>query len=213
MSATWLVVGACLLGLVGCQEPGAPLVVGQNPAAPSAGGATVVAGATSAVRPWKADLQWRVTGLSWPDQPFSGVKSLFDGRCSVPSDYIVTAHFEGEATHVGRFSGDGAHCSQIAWTPQGPGGVTYSDGEGSLVAANGSRLALKWGHGVSGVDPETGETWFKDTFTFEGGTGNFTGASGGGEEGGRFADFAAVLSGTPAPMWQTGTITYGPGNR
>jgi hypothetical protein len=33
------------------------------------------------------------------------------------------------------------------------------------------------------------------------------------EDGGRFTDFMAQLSGTPAPMMMEGTITYGPGNR
>jgi hypothetical protein len=67
-------------------------------------------------------------------------------------------------------------------------------------------------NGTTGIDPVTGEHWWRDTFTFTGGTGRFAGASGGGEEGGRFADFDAVLAGTPAPMWMKGTITYAPGH-
>lgn len=114
-------------------------------------------------------------------QPFTGVKGLFGGRCSVESDYVITMAFYGEATHAGRVTGGGSHCTQLIWTPQGPGGVTYSDGQGSLVSANGSVLNVRWGNGTSGVDPATGVMWFKDDFRFDGGSGRFTGATGGGQ--------------------------------
>jgi hypothetical protein len=156
-----------------------------------------------------------VVRLEWPEGavPFTGVTSLFEGRCSEPSDYVIYATFAGQATHAGRFTGEGSHCSQLHMTPTGPGAVTYSDGRGTLLAANGSTLSLLWGDGTSGVDPATGATWFRDRFTFAGGTGFFDGATGGGEEGGSFTDFMALIAGTPAPMWMEGTITYGPGKR
>ncbi len=199
---------ACAALLVACERTGAQPGAFQNPAAPS------VAAAASPDRPWKAKLDWRVTRLEWPEgqAPFSGATSLFDGRCSRPSDYVIYAAFDGEATHGGRFTGDGSHCSQLHLTPQGPGAVTYSDGRGTLTSANGSTLALRWDNGTTGFDAVTGETWFRDHFSFVGGTGLFAGASGGGEEGGRFRDFMALLSGTPAAMTMEGTITYGPGN-
>lgn len=203
-----LAVVALVLVLVGaCAQPGVQSSLLQGATAPSS-----VASA-SAERPWKAKLSWKVTRLEWPEgaAPFTGVTSVFGGRCSEPSDYVIYARFEGEATHVGHFTGEGAHCSQLHLTPMGPGAVTYSDGRGTLTSANGSTLSLRWGNGTSGTDAATGETWFKDHFTFAGGTGLFNGATGGGEEGGHFTDFTAVISGTPAPMWMEGKITYGPG--
>lgn len=204
MWTRFVIVGACVALLGACQQSGSPDGDVQSPAAPSA---TAV---SSPARPWKANFQFEATGIQWAGQP--GVdKSTFGGRCSVPSDYVITCAFEGEATHAGHFTGGGSHCSQIAWTPSGPGGATYSDGRGTLVSANSSEIHLRWDNGVSGLDPATGEMWFKDQFTFVGGTGLFAGATGGGEEGGTFGDFAAVLAGVPAPMWMEGTITYGPG--
>jgi hypothetical protein len=199
-----VVAGACLAALVACQQAGGPASIVQNPVAPS------VLAASSHGRPWKADFQFKATGVQWAGQP--GVdRSTFGGRCSVPSDYVITVDFKGEATHAGHFTGGGSHCSQVAWTPNGPGGVTYSDGRGTLVAADGSQIDLRWGNGISGVDTATGELWFKDQFTFVGGTDRFEGATGGGEEGGTLKDFPAVLAGAPVPMWMKGTITYGPG--
>jgi hypothetical protein len=209
-----IVGGACLAVFGACQQAGDAANVVQNPAAPSVAekpvAAPTAAPAASTAKPWRASFQFKATGIQWAGQP--GVdKSDFGGRCSVPSDYIITAAFDGEATHAGHFTGSGSHCSQIAWTPNGPGGVTYSDGRGTLVSANGSQLHLRWGNGISGADPATGELWFKDQFTIVGGTGLFAGATGGGEEGGTLEDFPAVLAGAPVAMWMEGTITYGPG--
>ena len=108
-------------------------------------------------------------------------------------------------------TGTTSHCSQITWSPQGPVGSAYTDGQGSLVSANGSMLFLRYGSGTTGVDLKTGELWFRDTFTFEGGTGHFADAIGSGEEGGTFTDFNAILTGAPVPMWMEGTIAYNPG--
>ena len=204
MSLRTVVLVAALVALAACQQAGPTAGIVQNPAAPSA------AAASSDSRPWKATMEFRAAGVQWAGQP--GVDtSTFGGRCSVMSDYVITVAFKGEATHAGRFTGGGSHCTQISWTPAGPGGVAYSDGRGTLTAANGSTLTLEWGDGVSGVDPTTGKLWFKDTFTFTGGTGRFAGASGGGQEGGILEDLQAVLGGAPVSMWMEGTITYAPG--
>jgi hypothetical protein len=188
---------------------------GDRPVSPQGLTAPSELSAASQELPWKANLEWSVSRLEWPAgaEPFTGVTSLFGGRCSEPSDYVIYARFAGQATHAGRFTGEGSHCSQLHMTPQGPGAVTYSDGRGTLVAANGSTLSLRWGNGTTGVNPATGLNWFRDRFTFVGGTGLFEGATGGGEEGGSFTDFQAILTGTPAAMWMEGTITYGPGKR
>ncbi|MFO7692436.1 MAG: hypothetical protein R6V57_05060 [Vicinamibacterales bacterium] len=129
----------------------------------------------------------------------------------MPSDYVISASFTGTATHAGAITGTGSHCSQIIWTTQGPAGATYTDGQAEATAADGSTLALTYGNGTTGVDPETGELWFQDAFAFAGGTGRFVGATGGGQEGGRFASFDAILAGVPVAMWMTGTITFQPG--
>jgi hypothetical protein len=202
----FVVVGSTLLLVAACARDGNP------PVAPTAPSPANLAAATPE-RPWKANMEWSVLGLDWAGVPFSGETSTFEGRCSVPSDYVIRGRFAGQATHAGRFAGEGSHCSQLHMTPDGPGAVTYSDGRGTLVAANGSTLSLRWDNGTSGFDPATGMHWFRDRFTFDGGTGLFEGATGGGEEGGSFSDFEAILAGTPATMWMEGTISYGPGNR
>jgi hypothetical protein len=203
MTRQLVIVGACLAFLGGCQQSGS----GSAPASLTAPSSVAAAAPT---RPWKASLSFTATHIEWAGQP--GVdKSTFGGRCSAPSDYIIYAAFDGTATHIGQFTGSGSHCSQIAWTPSGPGGATYSDGRGTLVAANGDTLDLHWGQGTTGYDAEAGLITFTDQFSFVGGTGRFVGATGGGQEGGAFKDFGAVLAGTPAPMWMTGTIAYGAG--
>lgn len=176
---------------------------GAAPAGPQAAGGE---------RPFKARATWTATGIAWAGMPGQAT-STFGGRCSVPSDYVISAAFEGEATHAGRVTGTTSHCSQIAWGPQGPMGATYSDGEGVLTSANGSTITLRYGHGTTGVDPDTGLLWFRDEWTFLGGTGLFAGATGSGVEGGSFASFDVVLGGMPVAMWMEGTITYNPSGK
>jgi len=188
----------------------------QPPTAPSAAptdsSSTATQAAADVARPYKAAVMWAKTDIRWAGQP--GVdRSLFDRRCTLPSDYVITASFEGTATHAGRVTGEASHCSQIGWTPQGPGGATYSDGQGVMATANGSTIVLRYGNGTTGVDSASGEMWFKDEWTFIGGTGLFAGATGTGTEGGRFKDFNAVLNGTPIPMTMQGTITYDPSRK
>jgi hypothetical protein len=196
-----IVCGSAVAILVGWPFSGGPGSAASTATTLSA------AGGDSQARPWKAKFQFRAANVQWAGQP--GVdRSDFGGRCSVPSDYVITATFEGEATPGGRVSGSGSHCTQILWTPTGPSGVTYSDGVGALAAADGSLLHLRWGGGTSGADPATGEMWFKDHFWFVGGTGRFAVVSGGGTEGGTIKDFQAVLGGAPVPMWSEGTIAY-----
>lgn len=194
------------------QTPAAPSAAPSSGVAATNAGTTAPQAAADVARPYKATAIWAKTDLRWAGQP--GVdKSLFDGRCSLPSDYVITASFEGNATHAGRVTGEASHCSQIVWTPQGPGGATYSDGQGVMTTANGSTIVLRYGNGTTGVDLTAGEMWFRDDWTFIGGTGLFAGATGAGTEGGRFKDFNAVLAGTPIPMTMEGTITYDPSRK
>lgn len=206
---------ACLAALAACQQAGSAV---QSPGAPSSVSATSPdasspASAATPEKPWKANLKWIVTRLEWPEgqPPFSGVTSTFGGRCSVQSDYVIYARFEGQATHAGLLrGGEGSHCSQLHLGPAGPTNITYTDGKGALVTANGSTVALAWGNGTTWTD-EKGVTFFKDQFQVTGGSGTFEGATGGGTEGGSFTDFIALLGGAPLAMWQEGTIVYKPG--
>lgn len=205
-------VSACQGSSPGAQTPAAPSAALLSGVAATNAGTMAPQAAADRARPYKATAMWAKKDIRWAGQP--GVdKSTFDGRCSLPSDYVITATFEGHATHAGRIAGEASHCSQIEWTPQGPGGATYSDGRGVMTTANGSTIVLRYGNGTTGVNPATGEMWFKDNWTFIGGTGHFVGASGAGTEGGRFKDFNAVLSGTPIPMTMEGTITYDPSRK
>ena len=194
-----VLMSACQGSSPSAQTPAAPSAAPSSGAAATNAGTTAPQAAADVARPYKATAMWAKTDIRWAGQP--GVdKSLFDGRCSRPSDYVITASFEGNATHAGRIAGEASHCSQIEWTPQGPGGATYSDGQGVMTAANGSTIVLRYGNGTTGVDLTAGEMWFRDDWTFIGGTGLFAGATGAGTEGGRFKDFNAVLAGTPIPM-------------
>jgi hypothetical protein len=223
------VIGVALAALISgaCQQssPSAPTPAGPTAAAVQAGtdAAVVTAGVSAASakaakgeRPFKATAMWNAGPPQWAGNPAEPgyAPGLFGGRCSVPSDYVITAAFEGDATHAGHVTGSTSHCSQILWGPGGAlMGATYSDGRGIMHTANGSTLILTYGNGATGFDPDTGLLWFRDQWTFVGGTGHFAGATGSGVEGGSFASFEAILSGAPVPIWMEGTITYDPSRK
>lgn len=176
------------------------------------GGAPNALIASAPVRPYKANGEGRVTKIAWASGqgPAPGVTSTFDGRCTVPSDYVITATIIGEGTHLGRFTGQMEHCSQLVWTPQGPAGATYGDGRFTLSAANGDTITGVYTNSESGIDA-SGLRWFRDNWTITGGAGRFAGATGHGEQGGAFNDFFAMLAGAPIKMWMEGSIAYSPG--
>jgi hypothetical protein len=214
----------CALVVAACQDAGSGI------ASPSAAHAVSAVGATgsgssaasaglspkagmAAERPWKAHLKWTVVGLQWANPVNPLETSLFSGRCSVLSNYVIYGVFEGEATHAGRVTGTTAHCSQLIFGPAGPVGATYTDGQGSVTTANGSTITMRYANGVSGYDVQAGENWFEDTWTFTEGTGLFAGVDGTGQEGGRFKDFGELLSGAPVAMWMEGSITFSPSGK
>lgn len=211
-----LIVGACQQSSPGTLSPAGPTAAAVQAGTDAAGvTAGVSAGSGQAAegeRPYKATAMWTARNIQWAGMPGQAT-STFGGRCSVPSDYVISAEFEGQATHAGRVTGTTSHCSQIAWGPQGPMGAAYSDGEGVITTANGSTIILRYGNGTTGVDPDTGLLWFRDQWTFIGGTGLFAGATGSGAESGSFASFEAILTGTPVPMWMEGTINYTPSGK
>jgi len=215
-----LIVGACQQASPAAPTPAGPAatVVGTAAGAPAVTAAVSAASsqASTGERPWKATAAWAAAPPQWAGDPTAPgyAPSLFGGRCSVPSDYVITASFEGEATHAGRVTGSTSHCSQLVWGAGGAVmGATYSDGRGVLASANGSTIVLEYGNGTTGFDPATGQLWFHDTWRFTGGTGLFAGATGSGEEGGNFASFEAILGGAPVAMWMQGTITYSPSGK
>lgn len=215
VSCCVLLAGACQDGTGNLGSPSGPTLAMSQAAAHAAsqaGAPAALPQGDHAARPFSAQAMWSATGIQWAGVP-GQARSTFDGRCSVPSDYVISAAFEGQATHAGRVTGATSHCSQIVWGPQGPMGATYSDGEGLLRTANGSTITLRYGNGTTGVDPDSGLMWFRDDWSFTGGTGLFAGATGSGMEGGSFASFDAVLGGVPVRMWMDGTITYDPSGK
>lgn len=174
-------------------------------------GPTAPASSVSAMsieRPHHAMFEFRVYDVTFAPP---GTLSTFDGRCSVPSAFVVFATIAGQATHLGRFEGTASHCNQPGAAP----GViaTYRDGLVSLVGANGEALSATYGLGTIRPDPDVpGRLLFEDSFTLTGGTGRFEGASGGGTDRGALdGDVSAVLAGAPVRFEQAGTITYAPG--
>jgi hypothetical protein len=99
-------------------------------------------------------------------------RSDFDGRCSGPSDFLLSFWLEGQAMHMGHFTGTVEHCTQVQDFLTGE--VTTSDGVLVFNAANGDQL---WGT-YAGTPAPGGGT--NEHMTFTGGTGRFASASGGG---------------------------------
>ena len=95
-------------------------------------------------------------------------KSLFGGRCSVTSDFVIGFGIEGHGAHLGAFTGAAEHCTQIDFQA---GLSTVTDGFLSLTAADGDEL---WATYVGAPGPRG----FEEHMTFAGGTGRFTEASG-----------------------------------
>jgi hypothetical protein len=201
MRISFLSVVIVTLSLAACQQTGSPTLsdrAGLLAPAPVA--------ATSVERPYRAKLLWTVERIEWAGVPFTPATSVFGGRCSVPSHFLITATLVGESTHGGRFDGAASHCEQLGLAPESA--TTYTDGRFLVRTANGDTLDGRYDNGT--VDPQTGA--LHDTFVFTGGTGRFDGATGGGEDHGQLpvSNFE-VMPGTAVPFEQNGTITYAPG--
>lgn len=159
---------AMAFALSGCDRP-TPLGLSENPSLLHGGILTVHADPGRAV-----PFQFRARAVLLdqvfaPDfgPPIFG-ESLFDGRCTVSSDFTLAFGLEGEATHLGRFTGTAEHCSQVDFSS---GATTTSDGLLTLRAANGDELSGRY----SGVPGELG---VEEHITFTGGTGRFASATG-----------------------------------
>jgi len=109
--------------------------------------------------------------------------STFDGRCSVPSAWVISFSGWGRSTHLGMVRWTSSHCTQAGATPQDP--LTISDGRLTYVAANGDVLEEHYGNGVvSVVAPPL--MCIDTQVEFVGGTGRFAHASGTAVESGCF---------------------------
>ena len=100
---------------------------------------------------------------------FPAEKSDFDGRCSTPSDFVISFRVSAEAAHLGHLTGDFEHCTRIDFAT---GASTLADGVAVITAANGDQLWATY----RSADAPMGE--FDEQFQFDGGTGRFEHASG-----------------------------------
>lgn len=126
-------------------------------------------------------------------------RSTFEGRCSQPADFLIRFGLEGEATHLGRFSGKAEHCTMIDFAT---GAGREFDGEMVLVAANGDEL---WDSYETPLDSDPPGT---ERHVFVGGTGRFVAASGGGA-----GDAACDRATGTCVFWLAGSISYDASDR
>lgn len=139
-----------------------------------------------------------------PNFPFDS--STFNGRCSVPANWIIGIAGSGEGARLGDLTWSVEHCSRF--TPTGPnmaGTGSYADGVMTYVAANGDELHLTHTGTFEIVD---GVSYIEGTATIVGGTGRFAGASGSLTETG-FQPLATDF----LQVWNTGTIVFDASNR
>lgn len=115
----------------------------------------------------------------------------------------VIVDFEGNGTHLGKFTGNFDFCV-------GPEG--YGQTDAYMVAANGDRLMISIsGNVIQGrLDdhPEYVTSYWRDPFVILGGTGRFEGATGGGIS----DDYNSSLDPNSHHNWN-GTITMKKGKR
>jgi hypothetical protein len=134
-----------------------------------------------------------------PSFPF--LRSTFDGRCSVPSDWIAVWSGVGQSSQTGLIKAHGSDCDRIDLAT---GNLVYDDGIIIEYGANGDYLYGTYtnGHGTLGGT-------ISDDWTIVGGTGRFSGATG---EGTETFDLLAppTFTGEPLPFinpWE-GWISY-----
>lgn len=131
---------------------------------------------------------------------FPAEKSDFSGRCSTPSDWVISFVGRGEATHLGTFTYTASHCTRLGET------IGIFSGRAEFIAANGDALRYTYGNAVFSF-PDPGTACALTEATFSGGTGRFAGAWGSAQEFGCFA-----MSGGPMVVGltirSTGTLVY-----
>jgi hypothetical protein len=167
-SAPRLVLLALLAG-AGCEaRPTAPALVASNDGSSSLGREN-----DAVALPFEARFFTDLAGL------------LPDESCGAPPVFLNIQQGYGAATHLGRFSVHIRFCID-ATDLLDDGELTegeslpYWNGVGAMVAANGDELFFTIAGAVVPSDHPDFDFEFSDPFHFSGGTGRFSGATGGG---------------------------------
>jgi len=103
--------------------------------------------------------------------------------CSDPHPAPILQLGDGQATHLGKFSTRITFCADVTDAPGGleqGESIPYVDGVGTFTAANGDILRFTIEGEILPSNHPDFDFEFADPFVFTGGTGRFTGASGGG---------------------------------
>lgn len=166
------------------------------------------AGSSTSERPFHANLQGHTTSVVFAPP---GTTSTFGGRCSVPSNWVISFEGTGEATHLGSFTWASSHCTQVGANP--PATVTLSDGRLEYVVANGDVLREHYFNGrLIPVSPML--VCLDNDATFVGGSGRFEHASGSAVERTCFDPNDPNLPAlTDLRIVSTGTIVYDASDR
>jgi len=157
---------ASILILAGCSgdDPVAPLATPND---------QVAIPATSEVVPVSPDNAWGGQEQSNGMVPFRGTYTTVVSEAGFipPSTVQLDIWGEGSATYLG----------QSTWYSLSSVDINTGEQWGSTaeVASNGDELHYDY-LGGSGVDPDTGLTFFSGEWTVTGGTGRFANATGGG---------------------------------
>jgi hypothetical protein len=158
MNCPWLPLMSVALAsavALGCDASG-------DPAAPSPSAAAPLGASSPATQvPFKGTFE------------ATGTASVLSGdRCP---DLTVEIRGPGNATHLGRLTTNQSHCAT-------PTSLSFTDGLFTLTAANGDQLRGTYSGAFVPLDPPL--FTIDGEFTFTGGTGRFTGATGGGDASG-----------------------------
>jgi len=113
------------------------------------------AGPKGTDRPFKADL-------------VGAIELAFDTDCGAPGPPLVTTLSTGTATHMGRVEAKWEHCAGP------PGGGLITDGQLTMIAANGDELVLVYGV----EEPTPADTPNSFSMDIVDGTGRFANAEG-----------------------------------
>ena len=115
---------------------------------------------SSSERPFKEHLSGYTYAID-----YGGEDRLFNGKCSVESDWMTFMSGTGTVSHMGTVSWTSEHCFQM-------NGFTFGDSNLVITAANGDQLFATYSGWM------TGATAFSENMVIEGGTGRFVGAEG-----------------------------------
>ena len=197
-----------------------PVVVAAMALAASAAAQAEPADGTGRLieRSYTAVLEGREDGTDWAGEvPFSGETSVFDGRCSVPSDWVFHMRWEGLDSVFGHFTVTSSHCAQVAWGVDAQGaptmmGINFTDFDGLTTWADGSTLGGSGLHLSMGFDAEAGLITTNNVqYSVGEGTGRLAGATLFFLGSCRYRSDAAVIAGIESFFCTSqGTIHYDP---